>query len=92
MKIEHDAEAQRFVAPLDAGEAYLAYTEAADGTLDLQHTIVPPAEQGSGVGSSLVEHAFRYAREHDRKIIPSCAFVQSWLEEHPEQRDLIARG
>jgi predicted GNAT family acetyltransferase len=88
--IEHDAAARRFVQRLDAGDAYLSYTSAADGTLDLQHTIVPEGERGQGVGESLVSAAMAHAREQGVRIVPSCPFVQSWLDEHPEARDLVS--
>jgi predicted GNAT family acetyltransferase len=92
MRIEHETEAHRFVAPLDQGEAYLAYTETAGGALNLAHTVVPPAERGHGVGEALVEHALQYARDEGRKVIPSCPFVQSWMQENPEYENLIARA
>lgn len=90
MKVEHDPAANRFSARVDGGEAYLEYEERGPDTLDLLHTIVPPEAEGKGVGSTLVESALRYAREHDRRIIPSCPFVQSWLAKHPEYRDQVA--
>jgi len=88
--IEHDAPAHRFVDRLDAGDATLSYTRAADGTLDLQHTFVPESERGRGVGEQLVQAALAHAREQGVQVIPSCPFVQSWLDEHPDARDLVA--
>jgi len=88
--IQHDAAAHRFVAPLREGEGYLAYADEGGGTLDLQHTIVPEAARGQGVGESLVRAAFDYARENDLRVIPSCPFVQKWLADHPAERDLVA--
>lgn len=88
--IEHDAAASRFVAHLDAGDAYLAYQTAGPSTLDLQHTMVPEEARGQGVGESLVRAAFDYARAHDQRVIPSCPFVASWLQEHPDAGDLVA--
>jgi predicted GNAT family acetyltransferase len=88
MTIEHDATRRRFTTRLPAGEAYLSYQRPRPGVLDLQHTIVPEAEQGRGVGESLVRHALGYAREHGDRVIPSCPFVESWLAKHPEDADL----
>jgi uncharacterized protein len=90
MKIEHDQAAGRFVAPVDGGEAYLAYERRGAGTLDFQHTIVPPEARGQGVGEALVVAAFDYARTNGQRVIPSCGFVRGWLVEHPEARDLVA--
>ncbi len=88
--IEHDAAAHRVVDRLAEGDAYLSYTSA-NGALDLQHTVVPEAARGRGVGESLVEAAIAYAREQGARVIPSCPFVQSWLDEHPDAQDLVQR-
>jgi predicted GNAT family acetyltransferase len=88
--IEHDAARNRFVSQLSGGEAYLAYSKAGDGTLDLQHTIVPEAERGRGVGESLVRAAVDHARSEGVRIIPSCPFVQAWLDDHPEGNDVVS--
>ncbi len=89
MRVQHDTEAQEFSIALPIGKAFLGYTEPDERTLDLLHTVVPPEEQNQEVGSQLVEHVLGYAREHDKEIIPSCPFVRSWLEAHPEYHDLI---
>lgn len=88
MKIEHDVNANRFVAP-DADDAYLEYSETADG-LDLRHTIVPPDEQGEGVGSALVRYALEHARSENLRIVPSCPFVRDWLQKNPGYQDRVA--
>lgn len=88
--IEHDAAAHRFVDHLAEGDAYLSYTSA-NGALDLQHTVVPEAARGRGVGESLVQAAMAHAREQGVQVIPSCPFVQSWLDEHPDAQDLVQR-
>lgn len=89
MQIEHDPERQRFVAPETPG-AFLSYTRREAGPLDLQHTVVPPEHQDRGVGTALVEHALRYARDHDHRVVPTCAFVRAYLRDHPEQGDVVA--
>ena len=90
MPVRHDAAAHRFVAPTDeGGEAYLAY-EQSRGALDIQHTIVPTAAQGDGVGASLVAAAVDYARAHQLKVVPSCPFADAWFEKHPDARDVLA--
>ena len=92
MRIEHDATRQRFFARLDEGEAYLSYQRPHPGVLDLQHTIVPDAAQGRGVGESLVRAALGHARASGEKVIPSCPFVESWLAKHPGDAGLVEDG
>lgn len=89
--VTHDEAAHRFEADLGAeGVGYLAYEPVGDGVLDLQHTIVPEAAQGQGVGGQLAGAAFAYAREHGLRVIPTCPFVAEWLREHPEMSNLVA--
>ncbi len=90
MKIEHDSANRQFVARTDHGEAVLGYGETRDGALDLQHTFVPEAARGDGVGEALVRRALSYARDEDRRIIPSCPFVRSYLDDHPDDAGLVA--
>ena len=91
-RVEHDAAAGRFVVRLPGGEGFVAYEERDGGTLDLQHTVVPEAERGRGVGEALVKGVLDWARAHDRRIVPSCPFVAAYLQDHPEAQDLVARG
>jgi predicted GNAT family acetyltransferase len=89
-RVVHDASGSRFVAPLDEGEGVLSYRRVGERTLDLQHTVVPEAARGRGVGEALVQAAFDHARAHHQRVVPSCPFVAAWLESHPEQEALVA--
>lgn len=90
MTVTHATDRNRFEADLGPdGVAYLAYSPRGDDVLDLQHTIVPDAAQGRGVGTQLVAAALDHAREHGMRIVPSCPFVAEWLDGHPEAMDLV---
>lgn len=54
------------------------------------HTEVPVALRGRGLGSALVREAIAFARAGSSRIVPSCPFIARWLENHPEERELIA--
>lgn len=54
----------------------------------LIHTEVPPEMEGKGVASSLVEKTLQYLDEHQLRLVPLCAFVQSFLQKHPEWKRL----
>ena len=88
--VSHDAARHRFTAQTDDGEAVLAYAEAGDGVLDLQHTVVPPGARGEGVGDALVRAAVAHARAEGLQLIPTCPFVEAWLRRHPQERDVFA--
>ena len=88
--VEHDEAQQRFISRLREGVAYLSYERGGDGTLDLQHTVVPEPARGRGVGQSLVRAALDHAREQRARIVPSCPFVAAYLDEHPDEQALVA--
>lgn len=89
MIVEHEESRRRFVADIDGEEAELRYGLPDAHTIDLQHTSVPEHARGGGVGEALADAAFSYARAQGLRVIPTCPFLQSWLEHHPEQRDLL---
>jgi predicted GNAT family acetyltransferase len=90
MDVQHDPGHQRFFLDVNGGTAVLDYRRLPDGTLDLVHTGVPEAAAGQGVGGKLASAAFAWARQAGVKLVPTCPFVQKWLERHPEAQDLVA--
>ena len=89
MQIEHEPAANRFVAALPEGNGVLIYRMKSKDVMDVLSTRVPPAAQGRGVGGALVEAALTHAREHRLKVIPSCWYVETWVDKHPEYRELL---
>lgn len=88
MDIIHDQKAQRFETTLDGQTGYISYQEQGD-TLTYDHTIVPQALGGRGIGSALVKHALDYAQEHNKKVIPQCSFVAAYINKHDEYQALV---
>lgn len=86
--IVHDEQAKRFETSINGHTGYISYQER-DGKLVYDHTIVPQELGGRGVGSGLVKHALDYAREQDKKVVPQCSFVASYISKHPEYQDLV---
>jgi predicted GNAT family acetyltransferase len=89
MQVEHDQAGNRFIARLESGEAELGYRQGGDRVLDLVHTFVPPESRGRGIGDALVREAFDHAREGGYRVIPTCPFVRSWVERHPEAGEVV---
>ena len=89
--VHHRPDLRRFTADVGADDdAVLAYHALPDGTLDLQHTVVPPEARGGGVGDALVRAAVAYAREHRVRLVPTCPYVAAWAERHPGEADVFA--
>ena len=88
VQISHDEQAKRFETTIEGQTGYISYQDKGD-TLVYDHTIVPQALGGRGVGSALVKHALNYAREQDKKVVPQCSFVEAYINKHPEYQDLL---
>lgn len=85
--ITHNEQAQRFEIQQDGQTAYLSYQQAGD-KLIYDHTIVPDALGGQGIGKQLAKHALDYAREQGKKVVPTCSFVASYIQKNPQYQDL----
>jgi hypothetical protein len=86
--ITHNENAQRFETTIDGHTGYISYQDQGDA-LVYDHTIVPSELGGKGVGSALVKHALDYARSHDKKVVPQCSFVATYIKKRPEYADLV---
>lgn len=79
----HNAEGQRFELLMREETAYLEYSR--QGTnFSLDHTYVPDALRGLGVGGILVRAAVMEAKKQGWSIVPHCSFVVAYLQRHPE--------
>lgn len=81
--VTHNEPQHRFELQLEEGLALLEY-ELRGNDLAFVHTEVPPARQGQGIGTQLVEVALLHAKTRNARVIPACPFVRSYLREHPE--------
>lgn len=86
----HEPENHRFVASVGGDTARVVYAEAGGDTMDYTSTWVPPDLRGEGIGEEIVVRALDWAREHDKRVVPSCPFVTKVIDDHPEYRDLVA--
>lgn len=90
MLITHNPATQRFETVIDGHTAFLSYQVIDDTTLNYNHTIVPSALGGRGIGSALVKFALDTAQAHHKKIVPSCSFVANYIDKHPNYQSLLA--
>ena len=88
LDITHNESVKRFETTIDGQTGYISYQNNGD-KLVYDHTIVPQQLGGRGVGSALVKHALNYAREQNKKVVPQCSFVASYISKHPEYQDLV---
>lgn len=79
----------RFVTVVDGHEAELTYSKMSDTRIIADHTGVPEALAGQGIGLALVMALIEDARANDIKIVPLCPFVKAQLARHPEWSDVF---
>lgn len=89
-KVEHNTDRHRFEIHMDGHTGYLEYLKQGDEVLEFTHTIVPKELGGQGIGSQLVKHGLDYAREHKYQVIPSCSFVDAYMNKHKDYQSLRA--
>lgn len=79
----------RHIASLDGFEAEMTFSRASPQLIIIDHTGVPDALRGKGVGQALALHAVEAARAGGWKIIPLCPFFKAQAQRHAEWRDVV---
>jgi predicted GNAT family acetyltransferase len=80
----------RWHVVLDGHEAEMTFSRASATLIIIDHTAVPDALRGRGVGEALVERAVLDARREGFRIIPLCPFAKSQFERHPDWHDVLS--
>jgi len=89
--VVHNVEANRFEVLLDNGQtAYLEYHEITVG-LNFAHTYVPKGYEGKGIAAAIVQFGLEYVRKNNLLLIPSCSYVATYIERHPEFKSLVVK-
>jgi len=78
-----------FVTGPDGATAEMTFTKVGEHQLIIDHTEVPDAFRGQGVGLKLVTRAVEDARAAGKKIIPLCPFANAQFRRHPEWADVL---
>jgi uncharacterized protein len=80
----------RYVARIEGKpDAEMTFSKAGEKILIIDHTGVPEALGGLGVGKALVEHMVMDVRARGLKIVPLCPFTRATLEKHKEWQDIL---
>lgn len=84
----HDTDGSRFVVRVPEGTAYLTYRMRDETTLDALSTFTPPEARGQGLAGIVTRAALDHARAEGLKVVPSCWYVDGWIDRNPEYADL----
>lgn len=78
----------RFELDSEGGVAFANYRRAGD-RLIITHTETPPALRGRGIATLLVKGALDLIRADGLKVVAGCSFVVDYLNQHPDDADLV---
>ncbi len=87
--LEQGATGGRYVYRAGTDEAELTFSRAGAGLWIIDHTGVPDAFRGQGVGAAMVVRAVEDARAAGVSVLPLCTFAAAQFRRHPEWSDLL---
>jgi len=88
---DNGAKGRYVVKGPDGAEAEMTFTKVGEHQLIIDHTEVPDAFRGQGVGARLVMRAVEDARAAGKTIIPLCPFAAAQFRRHPEWADVLKK-
>jgi predicted GNAT family acetyltransferase len=92
--ISDNPDGSRLEALLDDGTVagFADYKKRGSATYSFTHTEVDDELEGQGVGGRLATGIIEFARDNDVKILPNCEFLRSYMREHEDTHDVLAKG
>ena len=87
---QEDDSKGRYSVVVDGHTAEMTYSRAGEAMIIIDHTGVPDALRGQGVGVALVQRGVEDARAEGRKILPLCPYAKAQIEKHPEWQDVLS--
>ncbi|XP_026694932.2 protein NATD1-like [Ciona intestinalis] len=85
LKVEHDVANKEFFVKIPGcnERAYLSYREIGEGSVDLEHTVVPESFRGQGIGQILAKTALDNMVAKGMKMKLTCWYLQKYVKENP---------
>ena len=94
VKVVKNIDRERFELFTDGepGEfiGFLAYQTIDAQTLELQHTIISEGFSRRGFARTLVTRVLDLLRSDGLRMVPTCSYVQDYIERFPQYSDLVA--
>jgi predicted GNAT family acetyltransferase len=89
IRLEETESKGRYVYADGTNEAELTFSKAGERLVIIDHTAVPDAFRGQGVGQALVARAVADIRAAGKKILPLCPFAASQFRRHADWADVL---
>jgi uncharacterized protein len=79
----------RYVYRAGGAEAEMTFSKAGATLIIIDHTEVPDAFRGQGIGPALVARAVADARAAGKHIVPLCPFAAAQFRRHRDWADVL---
>jgi uncharacterized protein len=86
--VQNNTSARRYEMTVEGVTAFVTYHRVG-AAVSLDHTEVPAALGGKGVGSALAKGTLDLVRSEGLKVLPRCQFIASFIGKHPQYQDLL---
>ena len=93
MNIQHErseTKGRYWITSEEGPVAEMTYSRAGESLIIIDHTEVPEAFRGQGVGVALVARAVADARAEGLRIMPLCPFAAAQFRRHAEWHDVLS--
>lgn len=89
IEVNKNEDKSRYEIRLDGELVGLADYRDDDGVREFPHTEVDPTVRGHGLAGRLVGEALKETRAAGLKVEPTCPYVATYIQRHPEYSDLV---
>lgn len=86
---QSDSKGRYYITGPGGEVAEMTFSKTGQHMIIIDHTEVPDAFRGQGVGLRLVTRAVEDARAQGKKVIPLCPFANAQFRRHPEWADVL---
>ncbi len=86
----NNPEMMRYELAVDGEVAAWVDYELGQGIVALNHTEVLPRFRRRGLAGDIVAFALVHAQLEERRVLPRCSFVASFIERNAEYQELVA--
>ena len=88
--VEDRPDRGRYEATIDGDLVAFAEYQVRGDLVVLPHTVTLPAHRGNGYAAQVVRRALDDIRAAGRRVVPTCWYVAQYIDEHPDDADLVA--